>query len=99
MVQEYGRYFGIATGCFRGGCLTGPAHSGAPLHGFLSYLVKCAVTGQPYTVLGYKGKQGRDNIPAYDLVPALWQFFRAPRAGELYNIGGSRHSHCSMLEA
>ncbi len=99
MVQEYGRYFGIPTACFRGGCLTGPAHSGAPLHGFLSWLVKCAVTGQHYTVLGYKGKQVRDNIHAYDLVSALWHFFKKPRVGEVYNIGGSRHSQCSMLEA
>ncbi len=99
MVQEYGRYFGIPTACFRGGCLTGPAHSGVPLHGFLSWLVKCAVTGQPYTVLGYKGKQVRDNIHAADLVSALWQFFRKPRVAEVYNIGGSRHSQCSMLEA
>ena len=79
MVQEYGRYFGMPTACFRGGCLTGPAHSGAPLHGFLSWLVKCAVTGQPYTVFGYKGKQVRDNIHADDLVSALWHFFRKPR--------------------
>ena len=99
MVQEYGRYFGIPTACFRGGCLTGPAHSGAPLHGFLSWLVKCAVTGQPYTVLGYKGKQVRDNIHAADLVSALWHFFRKPRVAEVYNIGGGRHSQCSMLEA
>ncbi len=99
MVQEYGRYFGIPTACFRGGCLTGPAHSGAPLHGFLSWLVKCAVTGQHYTVLGYKGKQVRDNIHAYDLVNAFWHFFQKPRVGEVYNIGGSRHSECSMLEA
>jgi CDP-paratose 2-epimerase len=99
MVQEYGRYFGIPTACFRGGCLTGPAHSGVPLHGFLSWLVKCAVTSQPYTVLGYKGKQVRDNIHAADLVSALWHFFRKPRVAEVYNIGGSRHSQCSMLEA
>jgi CDP-paratose 2-epimerase len=99
MVQEYGRYFGIPTVCLRGGCLTGPAHSGAPLHGFLSWLVKCAVTGQPYTVLGYKGKQVRDNIHAADLVSALWNFFRHPRVAEVYNIGGGRHSQCSMLEA
>jgi len=99
MVQEYGRYFGIPTACFRGGCLTGPAHSGAPLHGFLSWLVKCAVTGQHYTVFGYKGKQVRDNIHAHDLVAALWHFFQEPRVGEVYNIGGGRHSHCSMLEA
>ena len=99
MVQEYGRYFGIPTACFRGGCLTGPAHSGAQLHGFLSYLVKCAVKGQPYTVLGYKGKQVRDNIHAYDLVNALWHFCQNPRVGEVYNMGGSRHSNCSMMEA
>ena len=99
MVQEYGRYFGIPTACFRGGCLTGPAHSGAPLHGFLSWLVKCAVTGQHYTVLGYKGKQVRDNIHAADLVGALWHFFCRPRMAEVYNIGGGRHSQCSMLEA
>jgi CDP-paratose 2-epimerase len=99
MVQEYGRYFGIPTACFRGGCLTGPAHSGAPLHGFLSWLVKCAVTGQRYTVLGYKGKQVRDNLHAADLVSALWHFFSEPRVAEVYNIGGGRHSLCSMLEA
>jgi len=99
MVQEYGRYFGIPTACFRGGCLTGPAHSGIPLHGFLNWLVKCAVTGQHYTVLGYKGKQVRDNIHAADLVSALWHFFRKPRVAEVYNIGGGRHSHCSILEA
>jgi CDP-paratose 2-epimerase len=99
LVQEYGRYFGLKTGVFRGGCLTGPAHSGAELHGFLAYLVKCVVTGKPYTVYGYKGKQVRDNIHAYDLVNAFWHFFQAPRAGEVYNLGGSRHSNCSMLEA
>lgn len=99
MVQEYGRYFGMKTACFRGGCLTGPNHSGAQLHGFLAYLVKCVVTGQPYTVFGYNGKQVRDNIHAYDLVNAFWHFFQAPRSGEVYNIGGSRHSNCSMLEA
>jgi CDP-paratose 2-epimerase len=99
MVQEYGRYFGMPTVCFRGGCLAGPAHSGAPLHGFLSWLVKCAVSGQRYTVLGYKGKQVRDNIHAADLVGALWHFFRNPRVAEVYNIGGGRHSQCSVLEA
>ena len=99
MVQEYGRYFGMKTACFRGGCLTGPNHSGAQLHGFLSYLVKCAVTDTPYTVFGYKGKQVRDNIHAHDLVAAFWEVFQAPRSGEVYNIGGSRHSNCSMLEA
>ena len=99
MVQEYGRYFGMRTGTFRGGCLTGPAHSGAELHGFLAYLVKCAVEGRPYTVFGYKGKQVRDNIHSYDLVNAFWHFFQQPVAGGVYNMGGSRHSNCSMLEA
>jgi CDP-paratose 2-epimerase len=99
MVQEYGRYFGMKTGVFRGGCLTGPAHAGAELHGFLSYLMKCTVTGKPYTVLGYKGKQVRDNIHSHDFVDAVWQFLKAPRPGEAYNMGGGRHSNCSMLEA
>jgi len=99
MVQEYGRYFGMRTGIFRGGCLTGPAHSAAELHGFLAYLVKCAVTGREYTVYGYKGKQVRDNIHSRDLVSAFWNFFQAPRPGEVYNMGGSRHSHCSVNEA
>jgi len=99
LVQEYGRYFGMKTGVFRGGCLTGPAHSGAELHGFLAYLVKCVVTEKPYTIFGYKGKQVRDNIHSYDLVNAFWNFFEKPRSGEVYNMGGSRHSNCSMLEA
>jgi CDP-paratose 2-epimerase len=99
MVQEFGRYFGLKTACFRGGCLTGPGHSGAMLHGFLSYLMKCAVTGDPYRVLGYKGKQVRDNIHSFDLVNAFWYFFRRPRSAEIYNIGGARHANCSMLEA
>jgi CDP-paratose 2-epimerase len=99
MVQEFGRYFGMKTACFRGGCLTGGGHSGAPLHGFLSYLMKCAVTGQHYIVHGYKAKQVRDNIHSYDLVNALWHFFRNPRNGEVYNIGGSRFANCSVLEA
>lgn len=99
MVQEYGRYFGMKTACFRGGCLTGPAHSGAELHGFLAYLVKCSVTGRPYTVFGYKAKQVRDNIHSHDLVNAFWQFFLAPRSGEVYNIGGGPFANCSMLEA
>jgi CDP-paratose 2-epimerase len=98
LVQEYGRYFGMKTVCFRGGCLTGPGHAGTELHGFLAYLMKCVVLGKPYRVFGYKGKQVRDNIHSYDLVEAFWQFFRAPRCGEVYNMGGSRHSHCSMLE-
>ncbi|HEY3041174.1 MAG TPA: NAD-dependent epimerase/dehydratase family protein [Pyrinomonadaceae bacterium] len=99
LTQEYGRYFGLKTGTFRGGCLTGPAHSGAELHGFLAYLVKCALTEKPYTVYGYKGKQVRDNIHSYDLVTAFWQYFQKPIPGAVYNIGGSRHSNCSMLEA
>jgi len=99
MVQEFGRYFGLKTACFRGGCLTGPGHSGAHLHGFLSYLMKCAVSGQPYKVLGFKGKQVRDNIHSFDLVNAFWQFFENPRIGEVYNIGGGRYANCSILEA
>jgi CDP-paratose 2-epimerase len=99
LVQEYGRYFGMKTATFRGGCLTGPAHSGAELHGFLAYLVKCVVTGRRYTVYGYKGKQVRDNIHSHDLVNAFWHFFQQPRAGSIYNIGGSRLSNCSVLEA
>jgi CDP-paratose 2-epimerase len=99
MVQEYGRYFGLKTVCFRGGCLTGPGHSGAELHGFLSYLVKCALTGRPYTVFGYRGKQVRDNIHSFDLVNAFWHVFQSPVSGEVYNIGGGPSSNCSMLEA
>jgi len=99
MVQEYGRYFGMKTVAFRGGCLTGPGHSGAELHGFLSYLMKCAMTGLEYRVFGYKGKQVRDNIHSNDLVEAFWQFFKKPRSGEVYNMGGSRFSNCSMKEA
>ena len=99
LVQEYGRYFGLRTACFRGGCLTGPAHSGAELHGFLAYLVKCAVMDSPYTVVGYKGKQVRDNLHATDLVAAFWQFFLNPRKGAVYNIGGGRFANCSVIEA
>src|SRR6202030_2015481 len=99
MVQEYGLYFGMKTACFRGGCLTGPGHSGAQLHGFLSYLVKCAVSDRPYTVYGYKGKQVRDNIHSRDLVNAFWCFSQAPRSAEIYNMGGGPTSNCSMLEA
>jgi len=99
LVQEYGKYFDMKTAAFRGGCLTGPNHSGTQLHGFLAYLMKCTITGTPYTVFGYKGKQVRDNIHSYDLIQAFDHFFRAPRSGEVYNIGGSRFSHCSMLEA
>ncbi len=99
MVQEYGRYFKMNTVCFRGGCLTGPNHSGAQLHGFLAYLMKCTVTGAPYTVFGYKGKQVRDNIHSLDLVNAIECVFKNPRQGEVYNIGGGRRANCSMLEA
>jgi CDP-paratose 2-epimerase len=99
MVQEYGKYFGLKTCTFRGGCLTGPAHSGAELHGFLAYLVKCAVAGKPYTIHGYKGKQVRDNIHSRDLVEAFWHVFCNPKPDSVYNIGGSRHSNCSILEA
>lgn len=99
MVQEYGRYFDMRTVCFRGGCLTGPGHSGTLLHGFLSYLVRCCLTEEQYTIFGYKGKQVRDNIHSLDLVKAFDCFFQNPRSGEIYNIGGSRHSNCSILEA
>ena len=99
LVQEYGRYFGLRTACFRGGCLTGPNHSGTQLHGFLAYLMRCTMTGTPYTVYGYKGKQVRDNIHSADLIRAFYEFFQAPRVSEVYNIGGGRHSNCSMLEA
>lgn len=99
LTQEYGRYFGMKTGIFRGGCLTGPAHSGAELHGFLAYLIKCVVTGKPYTIYGYKGKQVRDNIHSYDLVSAFWHFYQNPKVAAVYNMGGSRHSNCSMIEA
>lgn len=99
MVQEYGKYFGMKTGVFRGGCLTGPNHSGTQLHGFLSYLMKCAITGDKYTVFGYQGKQVRDNIHSWDLVNMFWHFYRNPRQGEVYNAGGGRHSNCSMAEA
>ncbi len=99
LVQEYGRYFGMNTGIFRGGCLTGPSHKGAELHGFLAYLIKCAVQKKKYTIFGYKGKQVRDNIHSHDLNTAFWSFYEKPRPGEVYNIGGSRHSNVSILEA
>jgi CDP-paratose 2-epimerase len=99
LVQEYGRYFDMKTACFRGGCLTGPNHSGTQLHGFLAYLMKCAATGKPYTVFGYKGKQVRDNIHSADLINAFYEFYKAPRSAEVYNTGGGRYSNCSMLEA
>jgi CDP-paratose 2-epimerase len=99
LAQEYGKYFGMNVGVFRGGCLTGPQHSGTQLHGFLSYLMKCAITGDHYTVFGYKGKQVRDNIHSWDLVNMFWHFYQNPRQGEAYNAGGGRHSNCSMKEA
>src|SRR5438270_829247 len=99
LVQEYGRYFGMPTACFRGGCLTGPNHAGTQLHGFLSYLMRCTITGDPYTIFGYAGKQVRDNIHSADLVAAFEAFRRAPRPAAVYNIGGGRASNCSMLEA
>ena len=97
--QEYGRYFGMGVGIFRGGCLTGPSHSGVELHGFLSYLLKVALSGKPYTVFGYKGKQVRDNIHSFDVVRAFEEFARNPRPGEVYNLGGGRANSVSMLEA
>lgn len=99
MVQEYGKYFGMKTAVFRGGCLTGPNHSGAQLHGFLAYLMKCAISGNHYTIFGYQGKQVRDNIHSADLVNMFWHFYQNPRQGEVYNAGGGRFANCSMLEA
>jgi CDP-paratose 2-epimerase len=99
MVQEYGKYFGFKTAVFRGGCLTGPSHSGAELHGFLAYLIKCIASGKKYTIFGYKGKQVRDNIHSHDLVNAFYHFYQKPRSGEVYNMGGARNSNISMLEA
>jgi CDP-paratose 2-epimerase len=99
MVQEYGRYFGMRTACFRGGTLTGPNHSASELHGFLGYVMRCAMTGRPYRVFGYQGKQVRDAIHSHDLVRAFECFFREPGCGEAYNIGGGRTSNCSVIEA
>lgn len=99
MVQEYGRYFGMPTCCLRGGCLTGPHHSGVELHGFLSYLVKCNLEGRPYTIFGYKGKQVRDNIHSADVAAFMDAFIAAPRVAEVYNIGGGKNNTCSILEA
>jgi CDP-paratose 2-epimerase len=99
MVQEYGRYFGMPTCCLRGGCLTGPAHAGVELHGFLSYLVKCNIEGVRYTVFGYKGKQVRDNIHASDVTRFIMRFIEAPRSAAVYNIGGGKANSCSILEA
>jgi CDP-paratose 2-epimerase len=99
MVQEYGKYFGINTVCFRGGCLTGPQHRGAELHGFLSYLIKCIVNRKPYVIFGYKGKQVRDNIHSWDLVNMFWHYHQSPRPGEVYNAGGGQENSISILEA
>ena len=99
LVQEYGRSFGLKSVCFRGGCLTGPLHSGAKLHGFLSYLMACAIKKQKYTVIGFKGKQVRDNLHSKDLISALYAYYKNPKHGEVYNIGGGRFSNCSVLEA
>ncbi len=99
MVQEYGRYFEMPTCCLRGGCLTGPNHSGVELHGFLSYLVKCNLTGKEYSVFGYKGKQVRDNIHSFDVARFIEEFIESPRSAEVYNIGGGKNNTCSILEA
>jgi CDP-paratose 2-epimerase len=99
IVQEYGKNVGLKTVCFRGGCLTGPNHSGTKLHGFLSYLVKISLSKKKYSLIGYKGKQVRDNLHSYDLVNAFWEFFKNPTKGEVYNMGGGRYSNCSIIEA
>jgi CDP-paratose 2-epimerase len=99
LVQEYGRYFGLKTAVFRGGCLTGPDHAGVVLHGFLSYLVKCVVHGRPYTIFGHKGKQVRDNIHTKDLIEAFWRFAQEPSEGAVFNIGGGNQANVSMMEA
>ena len=99
IVQEYGKNIGLKTVSFRGGCITGPNHSGAKLHGFLSYLVKSSLTKKSYTLIGYKGKQVRDNLHSFDLVNCFWEFYKKPKNGEVYNMGGGRYSNCSVLEA
>ena len=99
IVQEYGRNIGLNTSAFRAGCITGPNHSGAKLHGFLSYLVKTSIHSKKYTLIGYKGKQVRDNIHSHDLVKCFWEFFKKPRSGQVYNVGGGRYSNCSIIEA
>ena len=99
IVQEYGKNVGLKTVCFRGGCLTGPNHSGAKLHGFLSYLVKISIAKKKYSLIGYKGKQVRDNLHSHDLVNSFWEFFKKPTKGEVYNMGGGRYSNCSIIEA
>ena len=99
IVQEYGKNVGLKTVSFRGGCITGPNHNGAKLHGFLSYLVKTSLAKKKYSLIGYKGKQVRDNLHSYDLVNCFWEFYKKPRSGEVYNIGGGRYSNCSIIEA
>ena len=99
IVQEYGKNVGLKTVCFRGGCITGPNHSGAKLHGFLSYLVKVSLVNKKYSLIGYKGKQVRDNLHSHDLVNCFWEFYKKPRYGEVYNMGGGRFSNCSIIEA
>jgi CDP-paratose 2-epimerase len=99
IVQEYGKNIGLKTVCFRGGCITGPNHSGASLHGFLSYLVKSSLNNKKYNIIGYKGKQVRDNLHSNDLVKCFWEFYKKPRNGEIYNMGGGRYSNCSIIEA
>jgi len=99
IVQEYGKNIGLKTVSFRGGCITGPNHSGAKLHGFLSYLVKSSLTKKSYSLIGYKGKQVRDNLHSFDLVNCFWEFYKKPKYGEVYNMGGGRYSNCSVLEA
>jgi len=99
MVQEYGRYFNMPTCCLRGGCLTGPNHSGVELHGFLSYLVKCNLEDREYSIFGYKGKQVRDNIHSEDVARFIYEFSKAPRSGEVYNLGGGKANTCSIIEA
>ena len=99
IVQEYGKNLGLKTVCFRGGCITGPNHSGAVLHGFLSYLVKASLKYKKYNLIGYKGKQVRDNLHSFDLVNCFWEFYKKPKYGEVYNIGGGRYSNCSIIEA
>ena len=98
-MQEYGKNVGLKTVCFRGGCITGPNHSGASLHGFLSYLVKASLHQKKYNLIGYKGKQVRDNLHSYDLVNGFWEFYKKPKNGEVYNMGGGRYSNCSIIEA
>ena len=99
IVQEYGKNDGLKTVCFRAGCITGPNHAGAKLHGFLSYLVKSSLKRKKYFILGYKGKQVRDNIHSFDIIQCFWNYFKKPKIGEVYNIGGGRKSNCSVIEA